>query len=71
MTDVIIDRTKKTIWIKTENADHTYTCIDDNVRNSGNWYVIDIERDGVQGEIILPCNRTNMITFGNYDSKTL
>lgn len=64
MTDVIINRTKKEVWIKTENADHTYTWIDDNVRNSGNWYVIDIEREGVQGEIILPCNRTNMITFG-------
>lgn len=64
MTDVIINRTKKEIWIKTENADHTYTWIDDNVRNSGNWYVIYIEREGVQGEIILPCNRTNMITFG-------
>jgi hypothetical protein len=64
MTDVIINRTKKEVWIKTENTDHTYNWIDDNVRNSGNWYVIDIEREGVQGEIILPCNRTNMITFG-------
>jgi hypothetical protein len=64
MTDVIINRTKKEVWIKTENTDHTYNWIDDNVRNSGNWYVIDIEREGDQGEIILPCNRTNMITFG-------
>lgn len=64
MTDVIINRTKKEVWIKTENADHTYTWVDDNVKNSGNWYVIDIERFGVKGEIILPCNRTNMITLG-------
>lgn len=64
MTDVIINRTKKEIWIKTENSDHTYTWISDNVSSSGNWYVIDIERNGVKGEIILPCNRTNMITFG-------
>lgn len=64
MTDVIIDRTEKTVWIKTMGSDHTYTWIDDNVKNSGNWYVIDIERNGVNGEIILPCNRTNMITFG-------
>lgn len=64
MTDVIINRDKKEVWIKTENADHTYTWIDDNVKNSGNWYVIDIERNGVRGEIILPCNRTNMITLG-------
>jgi hypothetical protein len=64
MTDVIINRDKKEVWIKTENADHTNTWIDDNVKNSGNWYVIDIERNGVKGEIILPCNRTNMITLG-------
>lgn len=64
MTDVIIDRTEKTVWIKTQGFDHTYTWIDDNVKNSGNWYVIDIERNGARGEIILPCNRTNMITLG-------
>lgn len=64
MTDVIINRTKKEVWIKTENADHTYTWIRDNVNSSGNWYVIEIERYGVSGKIILPCNRTNMITFG-------
>ena len=45
-------------------SDHTYTWIRDNVSSSGNWYVIEIERFGVEGEIILPCNRTNMITFG-------
>lgn len=64
MTDVIIDRNKKEVWIKTMNSDHTYTWIRDNVSSSGNWYVIRIERFGVEGEIILPCNRTNMITFG-------
>lgn len=64
MTDVIINRNTKKVWIKTVNADHTYTWIDDNVKNSGNWYVIDIEHNGVKGEIILPCNRTNMITLG-------
>ena len=64
MTDVIIDRNKKEVWIKTMNSDHTYTWRGDNVSTSGNWYVIEIERFGTKGEIILPCNRTNMITFG-------
>lgn len=65
MTDVIIDRTKKTVWIKTMGSDHTCIWISDNVSSSGKWYVIEIERlDGVKGEIIIPCDRTNMITFG-------
>lgn len=64
MTDVIIDRTKKTVWIKTMESDYTYTWIRDNVNSSGNWYVIEIERFGVEGKIILPCASTNMITFG-------
>ena len=64
MTDVIIDRTKKTVWIKTMNSEHEYIWIRDNVSSSGNWYVIEIERFGVEGKIILPCDKTNMITFG-------
>lgn len=64
MTDVIINRTKKEVLVKTETTNYAYVWIDDNVKNSGNWYVIDIECNGVKGEIILPCNKTNMITFG-------
>ena len=64
MADVIIDRIKKTVWVGTEQQNKTYNWISDNVSSSGKWYVINIEVLGNKGEIILPCDRTNMISIG-------
>lgn len=66
MTDVIINRNKKTVWIASKNLNRVYEWIDDNVNDSLNYYIIKIKCDKTgHGEIILPCDSTNMITIGN------
>lgn len=66
MTDVVINREKKSVWIASKNLNRIYEWINDNVNNSGKWYVIEIRCDGGEpGKIILPCDSTNMIAIGN------
>ena len=66
MTDVIINRNKKTVLIASKNLNRIYEWIDDNVNELRKHYIIKIKCDkSGHGEIILPSDITNMITIGN------
>lgn len=65
MTDVIIDRTKKTVHIISEHLNRTYNLIDDNIKNNDvkdsiKYYIIDVVINDKIGKIILPSEQTNI-----------
>ena len=65
MTDVIIDRTKKTVHIISEHSNRTYNLIDDNIKNNDvkdsiKYYIIDVVINDKIGKIILPSEQTNI-----------
>ena len=65
MTDVIIDRTKKTVHIISEHLNRTYNLIDDNtksndVKDSTKYYIIGVIINDKIGKIILPSEQTNI-----------
>lgn len=66
MTDVIINRAKKTVHIMSEHINRTYNLIDDNIKSndvkeSTKYYIIGVVIDDKIGKIILPCERTNIM----------
>lgn len=69
MTDVIINRTKKSIHIINDHLNRNYTLTNDNVEVSGKGYVFYIILDGEDGKIILPAERTNVIIIGSYENE--
>ena len=66
MTDVIINRTKKSIQIINDHLNRTYTLTNDNVEVVGKWYIFYIILDGEDGKIKLPAERTNVTIIGSY-----